>query len=139
MVAAVVATLGIAATAGCGGSEVVTEAAGGECFQGRGGPSDERGFDKVMCNDAHDGEVVSVFQLDGSDFPGQEAVEAEARLRCSEDFEHYVGTPVEESTLDLRTFAPTEETWEDEDREVICTAFLADGSRLGASIRGSGR
>lgn len=134
------ATLGASALVGCGGSEVATEAAVGECFQDPEDTSDVGELDKVDCDDAHDNEVISVFNLEGDDFPGADEVQSEAEGRCNEDFESYVGSTFEESDLDLFTISPTKETWvEADDREVICSVFALDGSSLEGTVRGTAR
>lgn len=142
----VVATLGSSLVAGCGGEVVTTEAALGECFQDPEDTSEVGALDKVDCDDAHDNEVISVFPLDEEDFPGEgafpgdDAVEAEALQRCTEDFAEYVGTTLEESDLELLTISPTEETWEEgDDREVICAVSTADGSAIEGSVAGTAR
>jgi len=132
--------LGTTALVGCGGSEVAAEAAIGECFQ-EPEDSDEVGeLDKVDCDEAHDNEVIAVFDLDGDDFPGVDEVQSQAEEGCVEEFEPYVGSTYEESDLDLFTITPTEETWDDaDDREVICSVFALDGSQVEGSVKGSGR
>ena len=136
----VASALGTTALVGCGGSEVATEAALGECFQDP-ADSDEVGeLDKVDCGDAHDNEVIAVFDLDGDDFPGVDEVQSQAEEGCIEEFEPYVGSTYEDSDLDLFTITPTEETWDAaDDREVICSVFALDGSQVEGSVKGSGR
>lgn len=134
------AALGAMVLGGCGGTEVVTEAAVGECVQDPDDTAEVGELDKVDCDQAHDNEVIAVFDLSGDAFPGTDDVQAQAQERCVEEFEPYVGSTYEESDLDVYTISPTEETWEEaDDREVICAVFPLDGSTMEGSVRGSER
>ena len=134
------AVLGTATLVGCGGSEVATEAAVGECFQDPEETDEVGELDKVDCDEAHDNEVIAVFDLEGDDFPGADEVQSQAEEGCVGEFEDYVGSTFEESDLDLFTITPTEETWDEaDDREVICSVYALDESPLEGSVEGSER
>lgn len=140
VIAVVVATLAGSLVAGCGGEVTTAEASVGECFHDPDDASEVGPLDKAACDEPHDNEVISVFQLEGDEFPGPEEVRAEALQRCTEDFADYVGSTVEESDLELSMIVPTEERWEDEDdSEVICWVSTADGSTVDESVAGSAR
>ncbi len=135
-----VGALGVFALVACGGTEVATEASVGDCFQD---PESEREvgeLEKVDCEEAHDNEVFAVFDLDDGAFPGTTELQALAQAGCAERFEGYVGSPLEESDLEVFGIAPTEETWDDaDDREVICAAFAPDEPPLEGTIEDSER
>lgn len=134
----VVATLAGSLLAGCGGEVTTLQAAAGECFQDPEEVTHATSLDTVECEDAHDSQVIAVFQLDGDGFPGEEEVQAEASRRCTEDFFEYVGSTVDESDLELSMITPTQETWDEEDdREVVCWVSMEDGSIIEGSVAGS--
>jgi hypothetical protein len=96
-------------------------------------------FDVVDCGDPHDGEVFSIFDIDGGDdaeFPGPESVEDAAATGCEERFDRYVGISYQESRFQATFVAPTEATWGDGDREVVCFAYVPEGV-LRESIEGT--
>ena len=63
------------------------------------------------------------FTLDdaaGSAYPGDAAVQADADPVCTLTFADYVGLPYESSRLRFVYFYPSAETWNDDDRSVLC-------------------
>jgi hypothetical protein len=93
----------------------------------------------VACDMAHDGEVISVFDLEGdaeAEFPGSNEVDDQAAVECEARFEDYVGLAFQESRFQATYIAPSEETWSAGDREVVCFAYVARGE-LRRSIEGS--
>lgn len=109
----------------------------GDCFD-----APEREVERlpvVPCEAPHPNEVIAVFDLSGSSWPGQEEVEQLAARGCLERFEPYVGQAYGESALQAFPITPSQESWEDDDdRAVICAAFDPDGPLTG-SVKGSGR
>ncbi len=94
--------------------------------------------DGVPCTTAHDFEVFAVFDLPDGDFPGNEGVSDAAGEQCLEAFESYVGLAYSQSVFEGATIAPTEQTWGNGDREVICS--LSDPSgQMSESARNTGR
>jgi hypothetical protein len=93
----------------------------------------------VDCDEVHQGEVYFVQDLPGEEFPGVESAGSQGQELCAGDaFEVYIGTPYLRSTLELYTVYPSEETWDDGDREIACIAIRPDGGDLTGSVRGSG-
>lgn len=92
----------------------------------------------VDCSEDHDGQVVGKFDLDDGDYPGDDAIVAEAEEQCRVLFEEFVGISYDESSLLMRYVPPSQSTWEQaNDREVICFAISetpATGSWEGAAI-----
>ena len=109
----------------------------GDCFDA---PEREvEALPVVPCDEPHPNEVIAVFDLPESSWPGQEAVEQLAAQGCLERFEGYVGRAYGESALQAFPITPSEESWEDDDdRQVICAAFDPAGPLTG-SVKGSGR
>ena len=56
---------------------------------------------------------------------------------CGLIFEHYVGKPVADSTLDYDWILPSSQTWAKGDHTVQCYVLTKDGSKLTGSARNS--
>lgn len=111
----------------------------GDCFQDPDSATEEvRAVQAVDCDEPHDNEVYAVFDLPDGDFPGADAI-AEASLEgCLDRFEQYVGTAYPASELYATWLYPTETSWGEDDREVVCVLFAQD-EQLEGSMEGSGR
>lgn len=120
-----------------GGVEGVATAETGDCMMW-----DEIGatFPAVPCSDEHDAEVYAVFDIAGAtDYPGEDAVNALANSECVARFEVYVGVRLADSDLTGHYFTPTASTWDRGDRQVLCVAYLEDGSTVTATFKDSER
>ncbi len=110
----------------------------GDCIQigdiAEGGEVD--GVPTVDCGEAHDGQVVHLFNLPDGDFPSNEEVLSAVDENCREGFESFVGTALDESTLALNWLSPIEEGWENGDRSVQCVAYL-EGETTTSSFEGA--
>ena len=107
----------------------------GECFQY--GPNEDSDVTKVDCNQPHDGEYFHIFDFAGNSYPSNDEFEQESAEICSLIFEHYVGKPVEESTLDYGVVLPKAETWAKGDHTVECYVLAKDDRKLTGSARNS--
>lgn len=120
-----------------GGVEGVATAETGDCMMW-----DDIGatFPAVPCSDAHDAEVYAVFDISGAtDYPGEDAVNALANSECVARFEAFVGVRLVDSDLAGHYFTPTASTWDRGDRQVLCVAYLADGSTVTETFADSAR
>lgn len=111
--------------AGCGGGSGATPTIeAGECFDDA---EDEQieDFDTVDCDDDHQNEVFFVYDTDDADdFPGTEVLHETGMERCTgEPFAEYVGETYEESRFEVFTVVPSEESWGNGDREVVCALY----------------
>ncbi len=121
----------------CGGSGTVFTLEVGTCFDDT-EESQVSSVPEVDCAEPHDNEVFAVFDYPETDtFPGNEALDAAATDLCIAQFEDYVGTAYIDSTLEVFPIIPTEASWDDGDREVICALYNNDFSKLTGSMRGS--
>jgi hypothetical protein len=90
----------------------------------------------VPCSEPHSEEIYAVVPLPEGDFPGDEAVAAQADESCTAEFESFVGLPYEESVLYYNYLYPTDEpTWNGVFREVVCSVYDPAGEVSG-SLRG---
>jgi hypothetical protein len=93
----------------------------------------------VPCAEPHDQEVFAVEIMTGGTFPTTQEQQQFVADRCLPAFESYVGTPYQESDLDIFTLTPTAASWEQGDRAVTCSAYAVDGSSLTGTVQGSNR
>lgn len=94
--------------------------------------------DVVPCSEPHDEEVYFEFELEGDEFPGGEAIDAEGEAQCLPAFEDYVGIDFQSSTLSLFWITPTQDTWEQlNDRVVQCVLYHYEGEQLTGSMKGA--
>ncbi len=111
----------------------------GQCFD------DPESFEEVSdvpivdCEEPHDNEVYHLFDLADGDYPGADTVESQAIDGCLATFDSFVGHDYATSELDVRYLYPTEETWNDGDREVVCALFDLSGNKLTGSAEGAAR
>ena len=108
----------------------------GECFQF--GPNEDSDVTSVDCNQPHDGEYFHIFDFAGTNIPSDDEFDEESDEICGLIFEHYVGKPVADSTLDYDWTGPDENIWAQGDHIVECYAFAKDDSKLNRSIWESG-
>lgn len=93
----------------------------------------------VPCAEPHDNEVFSSFQSTLAVYPGREEMLDAAAADCYDRFSGFVGMSYEDSELDFFPITPTEGSWGEGDREVLCVLYAMDLSKLTGTMRGSGR
>jgi hypothetical protein len=125
------------------GDESVFDLSVGDCFDD---PEELEGLVSdltlIPCDQAHDNEVFALVDHpagDGDAFPGDDAMDTFAEEACLPAFEEYVGLPYEESVFAYYPIKPTEETWADGDREVVCVLYEGQLEKLEGSVQGSNR
>ena len=95
----------------------------GMCFDDQDGSEIER-FPTVPCDEPHQNEVFHLFDVEGQDYPGVDALRAEGERVCrGEAFTRYVGETYEASRFDVFQILPTEGSWSEGDREVVCALY----------------
>lgn len=111
----------------------------GDCIN-----SDELSEDGVTsvpvlpCANPHGDEVYFAFNMTGDVFPGQDVIDAEADATCTAEFTTFVGLDYESSVLDWWQFTPSEGSWGEGDREVLCLIYDPAGDVSG-TLAGSAR
>jgi Septum formation len=113
----------------------------GDCFQAPRNDQDVGEVRVVRCTTPHDVEVFAIVAAPGgATYPGDKALGRVADTRCGARFGAYVGTAVDDSSLDYSSFLPTRQGWEQgQDRTIVCVLEDPDGAKLTGSMRGSGR
>lgn len=111
----------------------------GECF------NDEENDDEVDslpmrdCNEPHDNEAYFIFNLeDTPTMPSEEVKDEMAETRCEAEFTKFIGIEYADSVYDYGTLTPTQSTWDDGDREVVCFLYHSDGDKMTTSMKGAG-
>lgn len=94
-------------------------------------------LETVSCSRPHQAEVIALPTVAGADFPEATQLEADARRECELAFRSYVGIPAEDSALDLLWLAPSRESWERGDRQIVCIAAANGQQTLSGSIHDS--
>ncbi len=123
--------------AACGGDVFTLEV--GTCFDDT-DETEVSSVPEVDCSEAHDNEVFAVFDYTESEtFPGSSAMNDAAQELCVAEFEAYVGLSYQESALEVFPITPTQGSWDNGDREIICALYNLDLSKLTASMEGSAR
>jgi hypothetical protein len=87
----------------------------------------------IECSEAHDSEAYASIIMPDGDFPGDDAVTTAAEDGCLAEFEGYVGIPYEESALEISYYFPTEASWGNGDREILCTVYDPNGQSTGSA------
>jgi len=89
---------------------------------------------EVECSQPHEGEVYAIVKVTDSDFPGQSVLETEYRNQCLPELESYAPAATTDPDISISILYPTQETWDQGDRDVVCIATTED-KRTG-SIKG---
>lgn len=93
---------------------------------------------KIECSEPHDSEAYASVIMDDGDFPGDAAVEDQAVTDCTSEFNAFVGMDYQESTLDFSYYYPTEDSWAQGDREILCLVVDPAGPATG-SLQGAAK
>lgn len=110
----------------------------GDCFSAE---SDQ--LDTVLvvdCAQPHEYEAFHVFDHEaGADepYPGDTALFDYADTECQPPFEEFVGHDYQTSIWYITSLTPSEETWADGDREIVCTLNQQDEDAEPISVTGS--
>jgi hypothetical protein len=112
----------------------------GDCFDDPEGPGP--GVALKPCSEPHDSEVYAVVAYPSAaqaEFPGDELLDVFAFDACLAEFDRYIDTPFEASSLDAFWLWPDPRTWLGGDRSVVCILFDANLLKLEGSMEGSRR
>jgi hypothetical protein len=125
------------AAAACGSASVF-ELSVGDCFDDPTSGGEVSSVSAVDCAEPHDNEVYALYDYDGDSYPGEAAMSAAADEGCEARFEDYVGIGYLDSELYYTHLTPTQESWDEGDREVVCVLYLPE-EKLTGSMEGAAR
>jgi hypothetical protein len=119
----------------CGGNAFDLET--GQCLNE---PDAEavRNVEIVDCSEPHDLEVYRIGELPDQTFDPTNIDSASFEI-CLEAFDGFVGAPYADSELDIYYLIPSEQSWADGDREVVCAVYDLSGERLIGTAENIGR
>jgi hypothetical protein len=90
------------------------------------------------CTLDHDNEVIASIQSDATAFPGDDTLTLQGTAECLGEFEKFIGVPLAEAgTLMFDFFAPSAESWELGDREILCYVYDS-AAKTAYSLEGKG-
>lgn len=96
----------------------------GDCLADFTDATEVSSIEAAPCSEPHSDEIYAKGSIpDADEFPGPETIETAARGICRAQFAAFVGLPYDDSVLDIGYLAPTEDSWAEGDRTVLCTIF----------------
>lgn len=135
----VTAALAVVAS-GCGllgGGGNVFDLAVGDCFDRNAASGEISDVPIVDCAEPHDSEAFHTFEVGDGEYPGDDALRAQAEEQCLPAFAEYVGVEYANSRLDVFPITPTEGSWAEGDREVVCALYDPEQQQLEGSMQGA--
>ena len=127
------------------GSKSVSSLEVGDCFddeasQTLGEVAEVSTVPIVDCGEPHDNEIFAIYDEVGSGpYPGIDALLERARTGCIERFDAFVGISYFDSELEVFSITPSEDGWDDGDREVICSLYEISLAKMTGTQRGVAR
>lgn len=107
------------------------------CVNVEGSAATATGWSEVPCTGPHDAELYWAEIIGGDTHPGSASLSTTADDVCSERFASFVGSAPGTSGHTYQAAVPTEQSWANGDRDLICMVIAADGSPLtGSAQRG---
>jgi hypothetical protein len=128
----------VTTTLPAGGDVTVFDLSEGDCWDEPAQTDVVSEASVVPCETPHDLEVYAVYQVDFADFPGEDAMGDSVEGGCVERFAEFVGLDYPNSSLDVLSLFPTQESWDVGDREATCSIGDPAAQTTG-SLRGAAR
>lgn len=110
----------------------------GDCLNDGGATGEVSEVPKIDCAEPHDSEAYASIMMADGDFPGDTAVDDQAVSDCTSQFNSFVGINYDDSTLDFAYYYPTEASWAQGDREILCLIVDPAGQVTG-SLKGAAK
>jgi len=107
----------------------------GDCFNDSSSMDEVSDLPGVPCNEPHDNEAFALFDVTVENYPDGDAMGELAYSSCMERFESFVGRDYESSSLEIFTMYPSSESWQQNDREVVCAVYDMDANKLVGSVK----
>jgi hypothetical protein len=92
----------------------------------------------VDCAAPHDNEIYDSVLLPDGEFPGAESIDASSSAECVASFASFAGIEYADSVrLEYFPFYPTESSWKNGDREILCAIYALDESGVPTKTTGT--
>ncbi|OBA78241.1 hypothetical protein A9W99_24215 [Mycobacterium sp. 1164966.3] len=85
------------------------------------------------CDHPHRGEVVGVLTMPDGSYPAQSVFQS-YKQKCRDALASYSSTAMDDSSVDLAVMPPSEDSWKQGDRDMVCIATFS--SERTGSIKG---
>jgi len=93
----------------------------------------------IACTEPHDNEIYAASSVPDGDFPGNAAIDVQATADCFDEFATFIGANYEDSIYGASWYYPTEGSWAEGDREILCLVYQRDGEQVTGSLAGAAR
>lgn len=103
----------------------------GDCLNDGSAEGEVSTVKTVPCTEPHDSEAYASIIMDDASFPGVQAAQDRAELECTAEFSAFVGLDYESSTYNFSYYYPTESSWGQGDREILCLIVDPAGKTTG--------
>lgn len=111
----------------------------GDCFDNSSSSGDEVSeLPGIPCSQPHDYETYAVFDVSIDRYPSEESMSELAHESCLQRFGPFVGIDFDSSVLEITTLHPSIESWQQDDREIVCALYDMSKEKLVGSTKGSG-
>ena len=90
----------------------------------------------VECSSPHDSEVYASTTSTATSWPGDDGIAQEAQEFCETEFTTFIGVPAGESMYQFSYYTPTQDAFDNFDREISCVVSDPSGQTTG-SLSGS--
>ncbi len=111
----------------------------GDCIGSFGDGEEVEEIPVVPCDEPHDQEVYARYEVPEADeYPGLETVQSMGDEQCAAEFATFVGLDYDESELYLSYLTPTEDSWAQGDREILCVIY-EDGAQTTGTLKDAQR
>jgi len=108
----------------------------GDCLNDADATEEVETVPTTPCDGPHDSEVYASVIMTEDSYPGQDAILERADAECLTEFEAFVGGGYNDSPYDFSYYFPTEGSWSEGDREILCVIYDPAGPVTG-SLEGS--
>jgi len=93
---------------------------------------------KIACTVPHESEAYASIVMTDAAFPGDQAVADKANAGCTSEFKTFIGIDYAKSALSYSYYFPTQASWSQGDREILCLVLDKKGKTTG-TLKGAAR
>lgn len=104
---------------------IATDLAVGDCITDIPNGSLVQAVPKTDCANPHAGEVYAVLTMPDGEYPGQSAIN-DWQNKCPTELQSYSSDALTDDSIGVFVLYPTEQTWSQGDREIVCMATTQD-------------